>query len=65
MEYDDIVAAMVHIGAAYDKLRDSDDKFHQYMSDHLITMRNKLNEDRLKALGGYLSPEALRTSTAA
>lgn len=65
MEYDDIVAAMTHIDAAHDKLRDSDNEFHQYMSDHLITMRDKLNKDLLEALGGHLSPEALRTSTAA
>ena len=60
MEYDDLVAAIAHLDAAWKQILEGDQAHHEYMADHLVTMRNKLNEERLKILGGYMSPEALK-----
>lgn len=60
MEYDDLVATIGQLDAAWKKLVESDERHHQCMADHIVTMRNKLNEDRVKTLGGYFSPEAMK-----
>lgn len=60
MQYDDLVAAIAHLNAAWEHIREGDQPHHEYMADHLVTMCNKLNEERLKILGGYMSLEALK-----